>query len=70
MGEDREGHPVWYGNFNYDFRGKYILVIKTYFTLRYSTFNCMIYTPMYIFLYRVTLFSEDRGCLGSSHVSC
>ena len=21
MGEDREGHPVWYDNFNYDFRG-------------------------------------------------
>jgi hypothetical protein len=20
-GEDREGHPVWYDNFNYDFRG-------------------------------------------------
>ena len=24
MGEDREGHPVWYDNFNYDFRGSVI----------------------------------------------
>ena len=24
MGEDREGHPVWYDNFNHDFRGKQI----------------------------------------------
>ena len=22
MGEDRDGHPVWYDHFNYDFRGK------------------------------------------------
>ena len=21
MGEDREGHRVWYDNFNYDFKG-------------------------------------------------
>ena len=21
MGEDRDGHPVWYDNFNYDFKG-------------------------------------------------
>ena len=24
MGEDREGHPVWYDNFKYDFRGSFI----------------------------------------------
>ena len=24
MGEDREGHPVWYDNFNYDFKGIYM----------------------------------------------
>ena len=24
MGEDREGHPVWYDHFSYDFRGNYI----------------------------------------------
>jgi hypothetical protein len=35
MGEDREGHPVWYDNFNYDFRGLHYSVrlddIMTYF---------------------------------------
>ena len=22
MGVDRDGHPVWYDNFNYDFKGR------------------------------------------------
>ena len=36
MGEDREGHPVWYDNFNYDFKGT-CMKLHLY-TLNYSLF--------------------------------
>ena len=35
MGEDREGHPIWYDNFNLDFKGKLVACISP--TMCYHT---------------------------------
>ena len=55
MGEDREGHPVWYDNFNYDFKGKLVTCISP--TMCYHTLcvrkkkQCDIHHPVMILLY-------------------
>ena len=37
MGEDREGNPVWYDNFNLDFKGMYY----SRGTYSNTTYTCM-----------------------------
>ena len=58
MGEDREGHPIWYDNFNYDFKGKLITCISP--AMCYHTL-CDVYTPPCndLTVCRTTPFSED-----------
>ena len=55
MGEDREGHPVWYDNFNYDFRGSFIpyIYILVYLCTYISSSIILL-----MYLHRATLFSE------------
>ena len=67
LGEDRDGHPVWYDNFNYDFRGKdalchslvmsrclphnYIILIGLYFSTKPDDI-------MKLWIYRVEMLAQ------------
>ena len=61
MGEDKEGHPVWYCQFSYDFRGKYIHIIihvEVGYKDSLHVFYCCIFESVILCFYRTTLFSE------------
>ena len=60
MGDDREGHPVWYDHFSYDFRGNYICTLFKIHSRH--THKIYIYTSIsnsFFNGYRTILFSED-----------
>ena len=58
MGEDREGHPIWYDNFNYDFRGKYMMHIHVYSGFTHYNYIHSSQTVFTMYLCRTALFSE------------